>query len=405
MSRLSFASALCSCVFMWAGLSCAASAQETPPPDSLKFYGHAEGGVAFNTASPSDSENVGNIFTDKANQPQLNQLMAAVERPVDSSADSFDWGFKIQGLFGTDARYTHSLGETDHLIHSKYQFDFEEATVTLHLPALLGGSADVKIGQFPSPMGAETIDASTNSLYSHSYIFNFGMPMKSTGVLTTLHVSPTLDLYAGFDTGLNGGLTGEGDINGTIKGQFGFGLTNLLGGAFSLLAVSHIGDENLPSVTPAGALRYVNDVTAIYKASDALTLTTDVNYIQEDSTHAIGYGVAQYATYVLNDQVTLAARAEVWRDNAGAFVSVSPGFFDSVNSQRGLPNNAILAPRATYGALTLGLTYKPEISGGLSDISIRPELRVDQALNGAAPFNQGKDATSFTPAVDLIVPF
>jgi hypothetical protein len=30
-------------------------------------------------------------------------------------------------------------------------------------------------------------------------------------------------------------------------------------------------------------MRYLNDVTATYKANDKLTLTTDVNYIEEDS--------------------------------------------------------------------------------------------------------------------------
>jgi hypothetical protein len=145
--------------------------------DTLKFYGHVEGGVAFNTASPANNENFGSLFTDKSNQLQMNQLMLTAERPIDSASSKFDIGFKLQGLYGTDARYTHSLAETDHLFHSKYQFDFNEATVNMHLPVAFEGGVDLKIGQFPSPMSAETIDATTNSLYSHSYIMNFGVPM------------------------------------------------------------------------------------------------------------------------------------------------------------------------------------------------------------------------------------
>ncbi|MDR3425052.1 MAG: outer membrane beta-barrel protein [Alphaproteobacteria bacterium] len=378
--------------------------------NTLKFYGHAEGGVAFNAASPDNNENFGSLFTDKANQPQLNQLMLTAERPIDSSSSNFDIGFKLQGLFGTDARYSHSLAETDHLIHSKYQFDFNEATVNMHLPVAFEGGVDLKVGQFPSPMSAETIDATTNSLYSHSYIFNFGVPMKSTGVLATAHVNSTLDIYGGFDTGVNGGITADGDNNKNIKGQFGFGLNNLLGGDLSLVALSHVGTEDPSNVTPQGAMRYLNDVTATYKANDKLTLTTDVNYIEEDSVGAIGYGVAQYATYALNDNVTLVGRAEIWRDNSGVFVAAYPGYFDAANAQRGLTNTSYTAPRTTYSELTLGVNYKPEVPKAVEGLVIRPELRVDHSLNGTKPFNAGDnnigtDGTSFTPAVDVVVPF
>jgi hypothetical protein len=386
----------------FAGLAQADTAAPASWGDTLKFSGHAEGGIAFNPAT--DNENFGNLFTDKANEPQLNQVMLTAERPIDSSSSKFDIGFKLQGLFGTDARYTHSLAETDHLIHSKYQFDFNEATINMHLPVAVSGGIDLKVGQFPSPFSAESIDASLNSLYSHSYIFNFGVPMKSTGVLATAHVTPVLDIYGGFDTGVNGGITADGDNNKNIKGQFGFGL-NLLGGNLTVLALSHVGTENPDNVTPKGAMRYLNDVTTTYKANDKLTLTTDINYIEEDSVNAIGYGVAQYAAYALNDKVTLVGRAEVFRDNAGFFVMAFPGYFDAANAQRGLANTAYSAPRTTYGELTLGVTYKPGCFKKVEGLVIRPELRVDNSLNDSKPFNGGKDGTSFTPAIDIIVPF
>ncbi|MDE2030309.1 MAG: outer membrane beta-barrel protein, partial [Alphaproteobacteria bacterium] len=223
--RLSYGAVLCAILAAAPGAAHAADWI-----NGLKFYGHAEGGIAFNTANPANTENFGDLFTDKANVPQLNQLMMAVEKPVDTSADHFDWGFKLEGMFGTDARYTHALAETDHLTHSRYQFDINEASVTLHFASLFKNGIDFRIGQIPSPFSAESIDASANSLYSHSYIFNFGVPMKSTGVLAIAHASPMLDLYAGLDTGENGGITADGDNNRNIKGQFGFGLNGLDGG-------------------------------------------------------------------------------------------------------------------------------------------------------------------------------
>ena len=387
-------------------ISTAQAAEEAPAAwaDTIKFYGHAEGGIAFNAASPNNNENFGSLFTDKSNQLQLNQLMLTVERPIDPAVQKLDIGFKLQGMFGTDARYTHSLAETDHLIHSKNQFDFNEATVNVHLPEVFEGGVDVKIGQFPSPMGAEIIDATGNSLYSHSYIFNFGLPFKNTGVLFTAHVNPIVDLSAGLDTGVNGGITGNGDINHSVKGQFGVGL-NLLGGDLTVVALSHIGEENPQSLVPGGGLRYLNDITTTYKVNDKLTLTNDVNYIQDDGLRAIGYGMAQYASYALNDHVTLVARGEIWRDNNGSFVGAYPAYFDATSGERGLTNSSYTVSPTTYSELTLGVTYKPEVPKAIEGFSIRPELRIDHSLNGTHPFNDGKDGTSFTPAIDVVLPF
>ena len=86
--------------------------------------------------------------------------------------------------------------------NQRYQFDVVEANVLAHLPWLTEGGIDLKVGQYPTPLGYETIDPSTNPFYSHSYIFQFGLPFKHTGALTTTHVNSMLDIYAGADTGI-----------------------------------------------------------------------------------------------------------------------------------------------------------------------------------------------------------
>lgn len=378
--------------------------------DTLKFSGHIEGGITSNPAARSGSENLGNLFNDKNNQVTLNQLMATVERPIDPKSSTVDVGFRLQGIFGTDARMTHGFAEFDHLVRGRHQFDIVEASASVHLPVITEGGLDVKVGQFPTPMGAEVIDATGNYLYSHSYIYNYGIPLKQTGVLATLHVNSVLDLYGGLDTGVNAFVTRNGYNNDMLKGQFGFGL-NLLDGNLTILGFSHIGAENPQSLGYShSALRYLNDITTIWKVNDDLTLINDANYIADEGLGAIGYGMAQYAVYNLNEQLALVGRAEVWRDNSGAYVAAFPGDFDYVNAERGLPSTSITAPRTTYGALTLGLNYKPPVPKAIEGLVIRPELRVDHSLNGTHPFNigsagTGKDGTAFMPAVDVVMPF
>lgn len=378
--------------------------------DTLKFYGHIEGGIAFNPEVQAGGENFGDLTTDKANQVELNQLMLTLERPIDPKSSGYDFGFKLQGMFGSDSRYTHSYAMMDHLIHNRDQLDIVEATANMHAPILTDGGVDFKLGVFPSPMGAEVIDATGNYLYSHSYIFNFGVPFKNTGALATAHVTPVLDLYGGLDTGVNSWITANGYNNPTVKGQFGFGL-NLMDGNLTILGFTHIGAENPPNLpgVPNGALRYLNDITTTWKVNDSLTSVTDMNYIADDGLGNIGYGIAQYGVYTINDSLTFVARGEVWRDNGNNgnyFVAAYPGQFDYVNSERGLPATVITsgAP-TTYGEITLGLNIKPGVPKAIDGLLIRPELRVDDSLNGTKPFNSGRDSVSFTPAIDVTLPF
>jgi hypothetical protein len=252
----------------------------------------------------------------------MNQALLTVQRPLDPKASGYDFGFKFQAMYGSDARYTHFLGEFDQSISGRNQFDIVEAHALFHLPWLTSGGVDVKVGQYVTLEGAEVIYAPDNALYSHSYIFNFGIPFKHTGIMTTTHVSPILDVYAGIDTGVNTTFGNRfdnfnsGDNNKAAAFHGGIGL-NLLDGALTVLATTHIGPENpnvssvaLAGINPNTALRYLNDVTIVWKATDKLTLTTDLNYIRDDGFNATGGGVAQYATYALNDWLKITGRGE-----------------------------------------------------------------------------------------------
>jgi len=375
--------------------------------DTLKFSGHIEAGITGNPDDPSNGINFGHLFTDRANRPVLNQILLTGERPLDPKAAGYDFGFKLQGMYGSDARYTHSFNLFDRVTNNRNQFDIVEANGLAHLPLLTEGGIDFKVGIFPSPMSAEVIDAAGNALYSHSYIFNFGVPFKNTGVLATIHLTPMIDLYAGVDSGVDAWLARKGDNNSAGAGQAGIGLS-LMVGKLTVLALTHIGPENprgIPGVRANSDLRYLNDIVTTWKASDALTLTTDLNYIRDHGLHAIGYGAAQYAVYNISDSLALVGRGEVWRDNNGAFVAAFPGSQDFVNAERGFPATVISGGRTTYGALTVGVNYKPEVPKAIEGFVIRPEIRYDRSLNGTKPFNAGTSDHQVTIAADFILPF
>jgi hypothetical protein len=387
--------------------------------DGIKFNAQFEGGVVFNTGSPENNANFGQEFTDLPNNVQLNQALFTMQRTPDPKVD-YDIGFAFQGLYGTDGRYLHFVGVLDQATNMRYQPAIIQANVQLHTPWLFGGGIDFKVGMYPTPLGDEVIDPSGNPFYSHSYIFNFGLPLLHTGALAIAHVTDYLDIYGGVDSGVNTSLGPyAGDNNSSYAGLGGFQLT-LFGGNLTILALTHIGPENPGLTVPLANryYRYFGDTVVTWKTTDKLTLTTELNYVHDDNPaiHTpTAYGIAQYASYALTDQFTLNGRVEFFNDQNGFFVVQNPGNQDFATAQAGYstPLTSYSTGRGTdYGEITLGVTYKPTgLPAPIAGLLIRPEIRYDSTLDGVKAFNgpsitgAGKDVGVFTVATDVVLQF
>jgi hypothetical protein len=402
-------------------------APDAPPPgfwiNGIHLSAQIEGGITLNPSTPKND--FGQLFTDHPNQLMLNQILLTANKPLDPKATGFDWGFKLQGMYGSDARYTQFQGELNSVNpYDRNQFDVVEANVLFHLPFLTDGGIDIKAGQYSTPLGYETIDPSTNPFYSHSYIFNFGIPLKHTGLLTISHVNPMLDVYLGVDTGVNTSFGPLGDNNSSIAFLGGTNLT-LMDGNLTILALTHIGPENAtralgypalnPSFNADGYYRYLNDIVVTYKASDKLTLVTEGNLIRDDydgigisgvPKSANAFGVAQYISYTLSDAITLNGRVEVYRDDNNFFVAAFPTNNGFVTAEQGLTVGTSASHATTYSEITLGVTWKPANTPAvISGLLIRPEIRYDQALTNTHPYNGGRDNGAFTAASDFVLTF
>jgi len=148
-----------------------AATPEAPPPgfwiDGIHLSAQIDAGIMGNPAGPADGLNFGHLFTDHANQVQLNQLLLTANKPLDPKNPDFQWGFKVQFMYGSDARYTQFLGELNRVDPgARNQLDVVEANVLAHIPGIGAGGMDLKVGQYPTPLGYETIDPSTNPFYS-----------------------------------------------------------------------------------------------------------------------------------------------------------------------------------------------------------------------------------------------
>jgi hypothetical protein len=383
-----------------------ASADEpTPSPTSeprFKISGWVDSGITFNPDNPQSNQNFGRLFDDRANEPLLNQLVINLERALPPQPGAFDWGFKLQFMYGSDARFIHSLGLFDRTANEIMQPDLVEAYLNLHFPVLTEGGLDLKMGKFVTLEGAETIDPRANFFYSHTYIFDFGIPFNHTGALGTFHATKLLDLYAGITRGVNASID---DNNDSPAFHGGVGL-NLLEGKLNALATTHIGPE-----TPADNRhnRYLNDITITAKPTKNFTSITDINYIYDRAADATGYGIAQYFIYTINEVFSIGARGEIWRDGDAFYVASFAENDDALDGLRGgsvtLDPRTVGGGKTTYGAVTLGLNIKPPVPKPAASLVIRPEFRFDRALNGTHPFNDSSDRNQITGAIDVIIGF
>ena len=376
---------------------------ETKPPEPrFKISGWIDTGITFNPASPPDNQNFGRFFDDRANEPLLNQLVINFERALAPQRGEFDWGFKLQFMYGSDARFIHSLGLfSDTAATSIVQPDLVEAYLNLHFPIVSEGGLDLKLGKFVTLEGAETIDPRTNFFYSHTYIFTFGIPFNHTGALATFHATKWLDVMAGVTRGVN---TSIEDNNDSLAFHGGIGL-NFNEGKIVVAASTHIGPE-----TPNNNhdFRYLNTITTTWKITDKLTSITDLNYALDEVSDAQAYGIAQYFTYAINSWLTVGIRGEIFWDDDGFYVVSFANTHDPMRALEGEPTidpRTVGGGKTTYGAITAGINIKPPMPKPLAGLAIRPEVRYDRSLNNTRPFNNSSDHDQFTAGIDFIFGF
>ncbi len=361
----------------------------------IAVYGWAQAGITSNPQAPTDNQNFGRLFDDRNDGPLLNQLSVTAERALSQEKGTeWDWGFKAQGIYGSDARYTRTMGLFDNYGSQSHQIDITEAYVSFHAPLLTDYGMDFRIGKFATIDGLETIDPRNNFFYSHSYIFNFG-PFTHVGAIADFILVEGFLVHAGVTRGAGPGLDDNNNAS-----SFTGGISYTMGD-FTLVASSHAGPETNGN---SRDFRSFTDVDLIWKATKKLTLSTDMAYYQDNAgAGAKAYGIAQYATYAISDALSVGLRGELFRDQNGFFVAQqgkNDDFINSANAEGPIDARTVGGGKTTYASITLGLNWK-----ALSNLTIRPEVRYDKSTNGTKPFIDSTSSHQFTAAVDAIFTF
>ncbi len=272
----------------------------------------------------------------------LTQAWLFVTKEVDAS-EGFDWGFRVDGMFGSDGPDTQAFGnnlgaydfDLGAIYNGKYGFAAPQLYVEL-------GYKDftIKGGHFYTPVGYEVVTAPDNFFYSHAFTMYFSEPFTHTGVVASYSGISGVSLFAGWtagwDTGFDQNEGGSSFLGGVSLEPVDWATITYTGMAGDM---GWIGDGYNHSL--------VIDVTATEK----LNYVFQSDYVDVDQTYdpVLGQnpnyetiGVNQYLIYTLTDMVGLGARAEWYRNQGTDYYEVTGG----VNFH--LLPNLVLRPEFRY---------------------------------------------------------
>ncbi len=340
--------------------------------------GWASMGGTYSTDNPGNHNNSPVTFNDRSGEFQLNQLNLFLKRAVDMESNAWDFGGRMDLMFGTDSQFTQANGWDKNLItennHRSYDLAIPQAYLEVFAP--LGNGLTAKIGHFYTIIGHEVVTAPNNFFYSHSYTMQYGEPFTHTGILFDYSLSNNFTLNAG-------------SVAGWDNFNENFSKWNFLGG------LSWTNDE----ATNAVALSVISGDTAdansknrtMYSLVASHSFTNQLQYVfqhdfgyQQQATaagnDAYWYGVNQYLFYDFTDTISGGIRGEWFRDNNGTRVNI------------GTPGN--------YFALTAGVNWKPR-----EWFTLRPEVRYDWADSYIKTYDNRTKNNQLEFAMDIILEF
>lgn len=381
-------------------------------------------GATLNTHWPDQRDNAPLYYNDRNGEVVMNQLYLALGRRVDTKRGRWDWGGRIDLLYGSDYYYTSSLGlETrrydiftgqttlDPLMaqshwnanrgHRRdrtaqlYGLSLPQAYGELFVP--IGNGVTFRAGHFYADMGLESAMAPSNFFYSHSYGFMYGAPVTLSGVTAQTKLGKNLTATVGATQGWNiwdsptdhwSGLAGLNWQSRDKRTSLSF---MLLSGADTLR-----GSDNRTNYTLTFTQRigkkwsYALEHSFGYEKGGKLSYP---DFMTEVRGPARWFSVAQYLQWDIHEKFALALRGEWFRDDGHSRI------------QKG----AVSSPSwnltgKDYFELTLGANWKPT-----RYITIRPEIRYDWSnvkINGRrGVYSRNTKGEMLTFAIDGIFRF
>ena len=364
----------------------------------IHIYGWVDAGV---NGSTSKNTNIPMTYDYIPNRPMLNQVVLMIERDPDMvQTKKIDWGFLLNGIYGTDYRFTSAQGYFSNQLlkyNHIYGADPTQIYVELYVPQVAQGML-IKAGRYISPTDIEAQWAPQNYMYSHSLTF-MADPYTYTGLQVFIRLHQQFQFVASVHAGSDmAPWTSSAQPNGSLmmrwvskdskesvfgglaaigKGQYKNGHDNLQQFAF---VWGHQFSQRFHMMTEAYYMWQFNAAkggTAIYNP---------VIYGQGGGEGPIIPGRSEAIGMVNYLQAYLGPKD---------YLSLRNDALNDVQGQR-------------TGYATWYTSHTLSWSHHFTDyILIRPEVRYEHAWNhtGVTPYDNGTKSWQFVAAVDLCISF
>jgi hypothetical protein len=401
------------------------------------FDGWFSVGGFMNTHYPENRNNVHLYYNDRNAEAVMNQLYLTFGRRINSHGGRWDFGGRIDFLYGTDYFFTSSVGLETHRYNyissdlptlepleaslhwnsnsgtrrlgtvSLYGLSLPQAYAEMFIP--VGNGITVKAGHFYSGMGIESVMSPENFFYSHSYSFMYGSPTTLTGMTATAKLSSRFSAMLGFSRGWNIFDKANDNLSGLAGLEWKSfdkrtALSFLIHSGRESLIYSNSGESVLNGDNRTGyALTLQHQLAPRWYYALEHTFGYEKNGAALDLLDgtrgtARWYSFAHYLQWKWSERFALGLRGEWFRDNGQSRIQKDAVVTSGLYHLEG----------EDYFQITLGANWKPT-----RYITIRPEIRYDwsnvvrryEVTNVAAGIYSNDKKQMFSFAIDGIFRF
>lgn len=329
----------------------------------------------FQIGAYSDNNDL--FFDGQDDQINLHQAWLFVEKVAEAGDNGeMGFGFRFDGLYGTDADDTQAFGNTGGFAAPRgwdngfnrgggYGWAIPQAYLEV-----AKNDWSAKIGHFYTLAGYEVVGATGNFFFSHAITQFNSEPFTHTGAVATYNASDDLTIYGGWTAGWDTGF----DQNGNGSSFLG-GFSTSLSEDMSLTYITTFGD-----LGARGSDAYHHSVVLDTTLTERLNWVVAHDLLRVDSTGEDNVSLVNYLFYTCNDRLSFGSRNEWWKgDNVTGYAPFG-GTFPAAGGS------------SSYYESTVGMNYRIN-----PNTVIRPEFRYD--------YSPGLDYEQESVAMDVVVTF
>jgi hypothetical protein len=363
----------------------------------INVYGWLAAGFTFNEHEPIDNYNGVLTFNDRDEELMGNQLYLVTEKAIDNEGCGWDWGGRVDLLYGTDHRFTMARGlELHDDLSNKWNGErFYGLAAPQFYFDLAYNDTTFRFGHFYTTAGYEVVPAPNNFFYSHAFTMQYGEPFTKTGMMVMHKFSDRLNAHFCVHRGWDNFEDHPGNdqldymAGATVTSEDGDGTLTLVGMTGEEPSAIGFAPRNFYSLVyqrKFGCKRWTYVLQNDYGVQEDGVVSTIPGAPAVDD--AEWYGINQYLFYQINCCWSMGGRVEWFRDDDGTRVTgIGAG---NLVAGASFPGN--------FWGFTWGLNWKPN-----DNLVVRPEVRYDTFDGVGLPYDGGTDDSQWTFALDAII--